>query len=97
MVRTRGSSRYRPRVRFSTPEMEDPDTSGVAGAHSPELPAVAQPTLAPAALRNLMDSRDIRRGWDPGPLPMYLRDDVGGPEHQAWGSPRDLGPSHHLP
>ena len=50
MVRTRGGSRYRPRVRFHTPEMEDLDTSGAAGAHSPDLPAVAQPTLAPKAI-----------------------------------------------
>ena len=47
MVRTRGGSRYRPRVRFSTPELEDPGTSGAAGAHSPDLHAVTQPTLAP--------------------------------------------------
>ena len=50
MVRTRGGSRYRPRVRFSTPEMEDPDTSGAAGAHSPDLPVVEHPTLALAAI-----------------------------------------------
>ena len=50
MVRTRGGSRYRPKVRFSTPEMEDIDTSGAVGAHSPDLPIVAQPTLAPAAV-----------------------------------------------
>ena len=50
MVRTRGGSRYRPRVRFSTLEMEGPDTSGATGAHSPDLPAVEQPTLAPAAI-----------------------------------------------
>ena len=50
MVCTRGGSLYRPRVRFSTPEMEDPDTSGAAGAHSPDLPAVAQPTLAPTSI-----------------------------------------------
>ena len=49
MVRTRGGSRFRPRVRFSTPEMEDPGTSGAAGVHSPDLPTVTQPTLAPAA------------------------------------------------
>ena len=49
MVRTQGGSRYRSRVRFSTPEMEDPDTSGAAGAHSMDLPAVEQPTLAPKA------------------------------------------------
>ena len=50
MVRTRGGSRYRPRVIFSTPEMEDPNTFGAARAHSPDLPTVAQPTLAPEAI-----------------------------------------------
>ena len=50
MVRTRGGSRYRPKVRFSTPEMEDPDTSGAAGAHFPDLPADTQPALALAAI-----------------------------------------------
>ena len=50
MVRTRGGSRFRPRVRFNTPELEDPGTSGAAGAHSPDLPAVTQPTLAPVVI-----------------------------------------------
>ena len=50
MVRTRGGSRYKPRVRFNTPKMEDPVTSGAAGAHSPDLPADTQPALAPAAI-----------------------------------------------
>ena len=50
MVRTRGGHRYRPRVRFSTPEMEDANTSRAADAHSPNLPAVTQPVLAPAAI-----------------------------------------------
>ena len=30
--------------------MEDPDTSEAIGAHSPDLPAVTQPSLAPAAI-----------------------------------------------
>ena len=50
MVRTRGGSRYRPRVRFSTPELQDPGTFGAAGAHSPDLPTVTQPTLGPATI-----------------------------------------------
>ena len=50
MVRTHGGSRYRPRVRFSTPEMEDPGTFGAAGARSPDLPVVTQPTLASTAI-----------------------------------------------
>ena len=46
MVRTRGSHRYRPRVRFSTPEMKDAGTSRTADAHSQDLSADAQPALA---------------------------------------------------
>ena len=50
MVHTRGGYLFKPRVRFSTLEMEEPSTSAAVGAHSPDLPAVAQPTLAPAAI-----------------------------------------------
>ena len=50
MVCTRGGSRYRPKVRYNTPDMEDPGTFEAAGAHSPDLPAVTQPALAPAAI-----------------------------------------------
>ena len=50
MVRTRGGSHYRPRVRYSTPEREDLGTSKAASAYSPDLPAVTQPSLAPAAI-----------------------------------------------
>ena len=50
MVRTQGGSRYRPRVRFSTLEMEDPGTSAVVGAHSPDLHAYTQPAFAPTAI-----------------------------------------------
>ena len=50
MVRTRGGSHYRPRVRFRTPELEDLGTSEAADAHSPDLPAVTKPTLAPGAI-----------------------------------------------
>ena len=73
MVRTRGGSRYRPRVRFGTPEMEDPDTSGAACAHSPDLPAVEQPTLAPATIPEEPQgfrSYQTRMGpWAPSPVP----------------------------
>ena len=50
MVRTRGGHRYRPRVRFSTPERDDGDASRAADAHSPDLPAETQPALVPAAI-----------------------------------------------
>ena len=50
MVRTRGSHRYRPRVRFSTPERDDAGTSRAANAHSSDLPAETQPALAPAVV-----------------------------------------------
>ena len=59
MVRTRGGSRYRPRVRFSIPGMEDLDTSGTARAHSLDLPVVEQPTVAPAAV--LEEPQGFRR------------------------------------
>ena len=50
MVRTRGGSRYRPRVRFSNPEMEDPNTFGAARAYSLDIPLVVQPTQALTAI-----------------------------------------------
>ena len=50
MVCTRGGYRFRPRVTFNTPEMEEPGTSAAAGVHSPDLPAVTQPAVAPAAV-----------------------------------------------
>ena len=50
MVRTRGGSHYRPRVRFSTQEIEDPDTTGAARAHSPDLPIVEKLAVAPVAV-----------------------------------------------
>ena len=50
MVRTRGGSRYRPRVKFSTPEMEDPETSGAARVHSPDLHTDTQPVVAPVTI-----------------------------------------------
>ena len=50
MVRTRGGHRYRPRVRFSTPERGDAGTSRAADAHSPDLSAETQPALVPAAM-----------------------------------------------
>ena len=50
MVRTRGGFRYRPRVRFSTPEKEDTGTSGAEDAYSPDLPADTQPALAQVAI-----------------------------------------------
>ena len=50
MIRTRGGYRFRPRVRFSTPEMEKPGTSAFAGVHSPGLHIDTQPAVAPAAI-----------------------------------------------
>ena len=50
MVRTHGGHRYRPKVRFSTPEMEDTGTFGPADSHSPDLPADTQPALAPTSI-----------------------------------------------
>ena len=50
MVCTRGGHRYRPRVRFSTPERDDAGTSRAVDAHSPGLPTETQPALASAAV-----------------------------------------------
>ena len=50
MVRTRGGHRYRPRVRFSTPERDGASTSRSADAHSPDQAVESPPTLAPAAI-----------------------------------------------
>ena len=50
MVRTRKGHRYRPRVRFSTPERDDTGTSRAADAHSSDQAAETPPTLAPAVV-----------------------------------------------
>ena len=89
MVRTRGGYRYRPRVRFSTLEMEDAGTSRVAGAHSPDLPAETQPALAPAAIpKEPQASKPPFRGYQtmmgprsPSPVPRRRR-------RRAWPSKR---------
>ena len=103
MVRTRGGSRYRPRVRFSTPEMEDTGTSGAADAHSLDLPADTQPALAPAAIPEEPQAfRRYQTRMGPRALLRCLRDDTEGlvlpsePGHQARRSLLDLGPSRHL-
>ena len=59
MFRTRGGSRYRPKVRFNIPGMEDPDTSGTDRAHSQDLHAVEQPAMAPTAV--LEEPQGFRR------------------------------------
>ena len=46
MVRTRGGHRYRPKVRFSTPERDNASTSRTAAAHSPKQGTETQPALA---------------------------------------------------
>ena len=54
------------------------------------------------SLRILRGSGGIRRGWDLGPLPQYLRDNPRGPGppsglgHQVRGSLHHLGLSRHL-
>ena len=50
MVRTREGHRYKPRVRFNTPERDDAGTSRAVDAHSPDLSVKTQPALAPAAI-----------------------------------------------
>ena len=50
MVRTRGGHRYRPKVRFCTPERDGAGTSRSADAHSPDQATETAPTLAPATV-----------------------------------------------
>ena len=50
MVHTRGGHRYRPRVRFSTPDRDGTSTSRAVDAHSPEQVVETPPALAPASL-----------------------------------------------
>ena len=59
MVRTWGGSRYRPRVKFSTPELEDPKTSEAARVHSSDLHTDTQPAVAPIAV--LEEPQGFRR------------------------------------
>ena len=89
MIRTRGGSRYRPRVRFSVPGMEDPDTSRTACAHSPDLPAVEQPAVAPSAVPE--EPQGFRRYQTrmgpraPSPVPQRRRRRAQ-PSKRAWTS-----------
>ena len=50
MVRTLGGYRFKPRVLFSTPEMEEPGTSAAAGVHSLGLHTDTQLAVAPSAI-----------------------------------------------
>ena len=101
MVRTCGGSHYRPRVRFSTPEIEDPGTSKVAGAHSPDLPAVAQPTLAPTAILEEpqgFSRYQTRMGpWAPSPVPQRQRRRARPSKQARTSGPRDSSRSRPEP
>ena len=89
MVRTRGGYHYRPMVRFSTPKMEDANTSRAADAHSPDLPAVTQPALAPTAIPE--EPQAFRRYQTrmgpraPSPVPQRRRRRAR-PSKRAWTS-----------
>ena len=88
MVRTRGGHRYRPRVRFSIPEIDDVGTSRAADAHSLDQATETPPTLPPAATSEEVQALephpgDIRPGWDLGPLLQSLETTQEGPALQA--------------
>ena len=96
MVRTRGGSHLRPRVRFITP----------SGRSRPQFQLRTRPQYqlqSPRqSLRSLKGSRGTRHGWDPGPLHQYHSGDLGGPGPpsepvlQSRGSPHPLGHSRRL-
>ena len=89
MVHTRGGSRYRPRVRFSTPEMEDLETSGDARVHSPDLHTATQPAVAPVAIpeepQGFRRYQTRMRPWAPSPVPQRRRRRAW-PSKRAWTS-----------
>ena len=89
MVRTRGGHRYRPRVRFSTPERDGAGTSRAADAHSPDQAAEAPPTLAPAAIAEEAQASEspipaiLDQGGASGPFSSAFETTQEGPALQA--------------
>ena len=89
MVRTRGGSCYRPRVRFSTPYMEEPGTSAAVGVHSLGLHTDTQPAVAPATAPE--EPQGFRRYQTrvgpraPSPVPQRRRRRAR-PSKRAWTS-----------
>ena len=89
MVHTRGGSRLRPRIRFSTPEQEE------------QAPV---PALVPEPVpEEPQGFRRYQTRMGPEPLHQCRRGDPGGPSppsrpvNQARGSPHPLGLSRRLP
>ena len=101
MVRTRGGSRYRPRVRFNTPEMEESGTSAAASAHSLDLHADTQPAFAPAAIPEDLQGfwrYQTRMGpWAPSPVPQRRRRRVQPSKRARTSSPGGSSRSRHEP
>ena len=101
MVCTHGGSRCRPRVRFSTLEMEDPGTSGAACAHSPDLPIVTQPTLAPATILEEPQGFQRYQTWmgprAPSPVPQRRRRRARHSKRARTSGPRESSRSRPEP
>ena len=97
MVRTRGGSRLRQRVRFSTLEREEQPQFQLRSRPQYQLQSLRQ------SLRSLRDSNDTRLGWDPGSRHLCLSGDLGGPGpprgavHQARVSHPHSGLNHRQP
>ena len=85
MVRTRGGSCVRPRVRFSTPERET----------TTPVPAPVPSPVPRPYLTSLWDSDVIRHGWDLGPHPQCPGGELGGPGPPS-GPALRAQVSHHL-
>ena len=110
MVRTRGGSRVRPRVRFSTPEREaaalvpapvpEPEVAVPAPVSEPEAAApvpAPEPSPVPGAVPDEPLGSDVtRRGWDLEPHPQCLRGELGGPGLPSGLALRAQASHHHL-
>ena len=73
MVHTRGGSRLRPRIRFSTQSERSRPQFQLRFQTPCQLQSPRQ------SLRSLRGSGGTRRGWDPGPCHLCLSGDLGGP------------------
>ena len=101
MVRTRGGYPFRPRVRFSTLEMEELGTSAAAGVHSPGLLRVTQPAVAPDVVpkepQGFLRYQTRVGPRAPSPVPQRRRRRARPSKHAQTSGPRESSTSRPEP